>query len=303
MGIKLEQGTYIDTPTDEYRSWPALNYSSLADFNESQDHALIEKPPKSYFEEGNAFELMIEDQAKGSDKFGEKFFVADAPGAMPDDLAEWIKLGEDLSSKYRYNKDGSLNKQSKRLHAWLDECQRNPGKMPVGKDRKEMLDKMVHNFMIMQPFVDIGTENTMEEILSVSYFQVPIVWYTGKLRKKALIDFLVITDHSVYAFDIKTTADLKKFSYMVKDKYWLQEIHYSSGLKQIFPDKNIIWRFVASSKAVPYLSQPFSVYPDNLNDVCSLEYRRLCNDYAAWMEEGKPPKGWKEHQTIRVYLG
>ena len=85
--MKLPQGTYLDTTDKEYRAWPAINYSALADFSESQDHALLVREPKSYFEEGTAFELLIEDMATGSKKFDERFFIADAPGQMPDDLA------------------------------------------------------------------------------------------------------------------------------------------------------------------------------------------------------------------------
>lgn len=298
----LKEGTYIDTSVEEYRKWPGINYSSLANFAESQDHALMEIPAKSYFEEGNAFELLIEDSAKGTNKFGERFFIAEAPGTMPDDLAGWIERGESLNEKYRVNKDGSLNKGSKRLHAWLDECQKNPGKMPVGKDRMEMLNKMVENFMVMQPFSDIGTENTMAEILPVSYFQVPIIWYVGKMMKKALIDFIVDTGKTIYAFDIKTAADIERFVWMLKKKYFIQECHYSVGLGQVFPGKKIIWRFAVSSKAAPYLSQPFSIDPYTLIDKCMPRYQELCRKYDAWVKDGKPPKGWKEHKHINVYL-
>ncbi len=167
----LKDGTYLDTPISEYRKWPATSYSSLADFNESQDHALMEKPAKSYFEFGNAFELMIEDRAKGTKLFSERFFTCDAPGEMPSDLAAWIEKGEDLSTKYKLKKDGGLHGGSKRLHEWLDACQANPGKMPMGKDQLESLSKMVENFMLLQPFADIGNPATMAEILITCYFE------------------------------------------------------------------------------------------------------------------------------------
>lgn len=300
--MKLITGTYLDTPANEYRAWPAINYSSLADFKESPDHALMEKPAKSYFEEGTAFELLIEDRAKGSDKFGARFFVANAPGSMPEDLAGWIESGEDLETKYRRNKDGTLNKGSARIHLWLDECQKNPGKMPVGKDRKEMLDKMVDNFLLMQPFADVGTENPLSEILPVADFQVPIVWYVGQMRKKALVDCMIVTQKTVYAFDIKTSADIDRFVWMLKSKYWIQEAHYSAGLGQIFPDKNIVWRFLVASKAAPYISQPFCVDPFSMSDNGKQAYYDLCTRYYAWVEDGKPPRGWKDLKSVIVYF-
>ena len=304
----LKQGTYLDMPEKEYRALPAINYSSLADFKESQDHALMERVPKSYFEEGTAFELLIEDKAKGSDKFGARFFIANAPGTMPDDLAGWIESGEDLESKYVWckpdKKTGEVrfNKTYDRRHMWLDECRANPGKMPVGKDRKEMLDKMVDNFLLMQPFADAGTENPLAEILPIANFQVPIIWYVGKMRKKALVDCMIETKKTIYAFDIKTAADIERFEWMLKNKYWIQEAHYSAGLGQIFPDKNIVWRFLVASKAAPYISQPFCVDPFSMSDNGTQAYFDLCTRYFAWVEDGKPPRGWKDLKSVTVYF-
>ncbi len=166
-------------------------------------------PAKSYFEEGTAFELLIEDRAKGTATFAERFFLADAPGAMPDDLAGWIEGKEDLNVKYEFKLNGERKKRN--LHAWLDACRENPGMMPMGKDQMEMLNKMVDNFMSMQPFADQGQKETLAEILPLCDFQVPIVWYVGKMRKKALLDCMFMTDKHIYAFGIKTTADLKRF--------------------------------------------------------------------------------------------
>ena len=297
---ELEQGTYLDTEEKEYRSWPAINYSSLADFNESQDHALMERKAKSYFEEGTAFELLVEDVVKGSTKFSGRFFIADAPGAMPDALAEWIESGENLNSKYRLNQDGGRNNKSKRLHAWLDECRANPGKMPMGTDQIAMLNLMADNFLKMQPFQ--GSGNTLSEILPLAFFQVPIVWYIDKARKKALIDCMIETNKTIYAFDIKTAAEIGRFVWMLKKKYWIQEAHYTEGLQAIFPDKKIVWRFLASSKAEPNISQPFCVDPVCLSEYGRDAYFYLCERYQAWVDEGKPPKGWKELESVNIFF-
>ncbi len=297
----MKEGTYLDTSIKEYRKWPATSYSSLADFYESQDHALMEKPAKSYFEFGNAFELMIEDRAKGTKKFSERFFNCDAPGEMPEYLASWIEFGEDLNLRYRLKKDGERNKKSERLHEWLDECQANKGKMPMGKDQLESLSKMVENFMLMQPFADLGNASTMAEILPVADFQVPIVWYVGKNRRKALIDILIETNTSIYVFDTKTSADMKRFQWMLKDKYWIQEVHYSAGLGRIFTGKEVIWRFLVASKAPPYISQPFCIDKYS-RDATWDRYLELCEKYQEWVDAGKPPKGWKELESVRIFF-
>lgn len=301
----LKQGTYIDTEEKEYRKWSAINYSSLADFNESQDHALMEKPARSYFEEGNAFELLVEDRAKGTAKFSKRFFLANAPGAMPDDLAAWIDGEEDLDSKYKYNLDGGRNKQCERKHAWLDECRDNPGKMPMGTDQIAKLNKMVDNFMKMQPFKD--TKSTLAEILPHASFQVPLVWYlrsrTGSImRKKALIDCMVETDTTIYVFDIKTAAEIKRFLWMLKEKYWIQEMHYTEALKAIFQEKSIVWRFLVSPKAEPYVAQPFCVDPICKDRYAVDAYSLLCERYQEWLAEGRPPKGWKHLEEVEVFF-
>ena len=297
----MKQGIYPEMPEKDYRKLPALNYSSLADFNESPDHCLMVKPMKSYFTEGTAFELLIEDRAKGSNKFAQRFFLADAPGAMPEELAGWIDNKEDLSMKYRLKKDGGRNKQSERLHEWLDECQRMPGMMPMGTDQIDMLGKMVDNFLLMKPLEEIGVNETLEEILPVAQFQVPVIWNTGKMRKKALLDCMIETDTAIYVFDIKTGADLKRFQWMCKDRYWIQETHYSSGLGRIFPGKDIHWRFIVSSKAEPWISQTFCLDKTS-TDMAWSRYADLCEKYQEWVDDGKPAKGWKELQTVKIWF-
>ncbi len=304
----MKAGTYLDTPVKEYRAWPAISYSSLSRFNESQDHALMDWPAKSYFEEGTAFELLIEDKAKGTAKFKERFFLANAPGNMPEGLAQWIEDKEDLDDKYIYNKPDKktgeirLNKRHERTHLWLDSCRQNPGKMPMGKDQIEMLNKMVDNFFLMQPLIDMGSENTLAEILPHADFQVPIFWYVGKMKKKALIDCLFVTDPKVYVFDIKTAADLGRYQWALKSYGWIQECHYTAGLQSIFKDKEIVWRFLVSSKAEPYISQPFQVDPYSMAEYGMQEYYDLCEKYQAWVDDGRKPKGWKELESVKVFF-
>ncbi len=298
----MKKGTYLDTDEKIYRAWDGIHYSGLSRFNESQDHALMDWLAKSYFEEGRAFELLIEDRAKGTAKFAERFFLADAPGAMPDDLAEWIDRGEDLNGKYVYTQKNEFHGGKKRLHAWLDACRDHPGQMPMGKDQMVMLNKMVDNFMKMQPLLDMGSENTLAEILPHCDFQVPIIWYVGKMRKKALLDCLMITDPRVYVWDIKTAADLTRYHYALKKYGWIQEAHYTAGLQSIFPDKEIVWRFLVSSKAEPWLAQPFQVDPHTMQEYAMERYYDLCTRYQAWVDAGRLPKGWKELESVKIFF-
>jgi len=292
----MKKGTYLDTDEKTYRAWPGINYSSLSRFSESQDHCLMPWPAKSYYEEGTAFELLIEDRAKGTAKFAERFFLADAPGAMPDDLAGWIDEGKDLGNLYTYTQKGELHGGKKRLHAWLDACRDHPGMMPMGKDQITMLNKMVDNFMLMEVF-----GNPLGEILPIADFQVPIIFYKGNLRKKALLDCMVEGKDTVYVWDIKSAADMTRFQWMLKDKYWIQQIHYTSGARQVFPGKKIVWQFLVSSKQEPYLSKPFCL-DDRSVEAAKDVYDALCLNYSEWVESGKPAKGWLPLEAIKVYF-
>lgn len=302
----MKQGIYLEMPEKDYRKLPALNYSSLADFNISQDHALLEKTGKSYFEFGNAFELLIEDRAKNTSKFAERFFLADVEGEMYKDLAGWINNKEDLESKYKWNKpkkDGSvvLSGTHRNRHAWLDECLKNPGMMPMGTDQMEMLGKMVDNFMLMRPLEDIGVEETLEEILPVAQFQVPIIWYHGKMRKKILVDCMVDTPKAVYVFDIKTAATERKFRSSLSERYWVQEVHYTAGTGHVHPGKDIIWRFLVAPKDEPWVAFPAITDPGSI-DLCWARYADLCERYQEWVDDGRPAKGWKELETVKVWF-
>jgi len=291
----MKKGTYLDTDEKTYRAWPGINYSSLSRFSESQDHCLMPWPAKSYYEEGTAFELLIEDRAKGTAKFAERFFLADAPGAMPDGLAGWIDEGKDLGNLYTYTQKGELHGGKKRLHAWLDACRDHPGMMPMGKDQMVMLNKMVDNFMLMELY-----GHPLSKILAIADFQVPIIWEASGIKKKALVDVLIQTKDKTYAFDIKTAADIYRFKSMLRNKYWIQDVHYSEGVAMVC-NNPMPFMFLVSSKAEPFLAQPFGVDPDS-REYAKQEYAELCNRFVEWDESGRPAKGWKGYEEIRIYF-
>ena len=148
---------------------------------------------------------------------------------------------------------------------------------------------------------ELQVDVTDPKILPQAEFQVPIIWYVGKMRKKALFDLMIETKDTVYIWDIKSSADLTRFQWMLKDKYWVQEIHYTSGARAVFPGKKIVWQFLASSKQAPYLSQPFCMDDRSMEDA-HLVYKVLCENYSEWVDAGRPPKGWLPQETVRVYF-
>ena len=254
---EIEAGPFYFETEDEYREYHAINFSSLAAYYNkgvySPDHALMTIEHKSYFEYGKMFETMLQDYVKGTKEFEKRFFQSTVSGKMPDELIQWIDKNEDLESKYNLNKDGSRSKTSATRHAFLDEAQANPGKIPVSIQDWDMLNRHTENMLKMQ-YLDAN----VEDILAAGEWQVPITWTEDGLKKKALVDCLVDLGGEYLPVDIKTTAGFKQFSYMLKDKYFIQDIWYCEGVTHVYGPAMQMAFFVASKEA-PFLCQPWAV--------------------------------------------
>lgn len=284
----------------EYREYPALNFSRLAAYYNkgiySPDHALMTIEYKSYFEYGKMFETKMQDAVQGTDEFSKRFFKSEASGKMPDSLIQWIDEKEDLSSKYKLNKDGSKSKTSKTLHAFLNESLSNAGKIPVSTEDWEMLERHVDRMLKMHY---MGLK--VRDILEAAEWQVPIVWKDERgLEKKALIDCLAELEDGYLACDIKTTAGFDRFKWMIRDKYWIQDVHYSEGVT-IALGPCMQMPFLVASKEAPYLCQPWTVDYDGPDAKVAAveEYNLLCESFSKW--DGKP-KGWLPMTSQPLYL-
>lgn len=291
----------LDISEKEYRKLPGLNFSKLAAFYNkginSPDHALLEVKFKSYFEFGKMFETLIQDMAKGSNEFEKRFFQSTVKGNMPDDMIRWIDEKEDLEQFYVWTKKGDLSKTFKTRHDFLDEAQENPGKIPVSTKDWDLLQRLTENMMKM-PYqgVPVG------DLLAKADFQVPLRWkdeITG-LEKKALVDCLLDLGSEFIPFDIKTTADFRRFSYMLRDKCFIQNFQYVEGVNACCGPA-ISMPFLVASKEAPFLCQSWlcdfgdSEWACNAHDT----YQQLCRDYAAW--DGKP-RGYLPLQRQKFYF-
>ena len=266
------------TTEDEYREYHAINFSSLAAYYNkgvySPDHALMTIEHKSYFEYGKMFETMLQDYVKGTKEFEKRFFQSTVSGKMPDELIQWIDKNEDLESKYNLNKDGSRSKTSATRHAFLDEAQANPGKIPVSIQDWDMLNRHTENMLKMQ-YLDAN----VEDILAAGEWQVPILWEENGHKKKALIDVLVDLGGEYLPIDIKTTAGFRKFSYDLRDRYFLQAIHYCQGVT-LNNGVAMEMPFFVASKEATYLCQPWKVDFGGVDfkTAETVEYNQLCDD-------------------------
>ena len=291
------------TPTteEEYWKYPALNFSSLASYYNSgiysPDHALMRVEFKSYFEYGKMFETLLQDTVKGTKEFEKRFFKSTVSGKIPDDLIKWIDNGEDLENHIKLKKDGTRNMQSKTLHAFIDEAMANPGKIPVPTKDWDMLERHIERMLKMQ-YLDAS----VEDILAAGQWQVPITWKDDDIPKKALVDCLVDLGGEHLPVDIKTAAGFQKFGFMLRDKYWIQDLWYCEGVAAT-KGASMQMVFFVASKEDPCLCQPWSIdHSDPGSRAIAIEeYKGLCNSYHKWSESGRFPKGWLPLQAVKHY--
>lgn len=279
-----------DMTEPEYRAYPAINYSALADFSISQDHALLPRSEKPAFSFGHAFEDILRDAATGTELFNERYFVADIASPAPAEILSMIGTDEDMTSLIAYNKDGSRSKTHKTKHAWIDACMENPGLVPISNsDYQEMLQLRDNMFMMEC----LGT--TVYEILKECEWQKPVVWSWRGFEKKALYDAVLNDGEDVIAFDIKTAANVIGFNRFANQKYWIQDAHYSEGAVETWGKCDAFY-FLIAYKEAPFLCEPVTIDGDK-----KFEYDDLCTRYTQWIKDGKPPKGYLPERKFYTY--
>jgi len=283
--------------TEEYFKKTGLNYSTLADFHRSQDHALKPHEPKSYFEIGTALETTLQDVAQGTSLYFDRYFNSDSPGSIPEKIVGWIDAGEDLTEKYQYNKDGSKSKKYSRIHSWLDDCLKHPGKIPMGVADQDLIGRMLNSLLKLEiegvPFA---------EVLPDCMFQVPLYWTMQGVEKKALLDIVYQTADQTYIWDLKTTANFKQFKSMFFNRYWVQFVHYTEGARMFFQGVRPM-NFIVASKAEDDLFYAKEYERDVGGDGEKFnahyeDYQELVKNYVKWVEAGKPIKGFMDKEII-----
>ena len=275
----------------EYRKHKALNYSKLASFYESPDHALLPRKSKSYFEIGHGFEMALIDTVKGTDTFHERFFNCSASGSIPEKLSGWVENGDDLSQYIQLKQNGERSMTYKKLHAWIDECIEQPGLMPMSQDDLTMITAMVNN--MLKAKID-GVP--VPDIIGAAETQKAVTWNYGGIEKKALYDLAVIGP-SNHIMDIKTSASFGQFLQMLRRKYFIQAVHYHEGIEQTEGQCSDMI-FMVAIKDPPYLSHIVKIHQESLVAAHAM-YIDLCDRYVAWDHK---PVGWSDEGAVKLYF-
>ena len=267
-----------------YRNKSGINYSSLADFNQSQDHALMQKPDRASFQFGHAFESVL----RGD--FEKKYVTAEFK--IPDDVYAAVKNGDDIESMIRYTKDGNRHQGSKNKHAAIDFFLAHPGKKIIPEVDRNIMRIMAKNLMKAE-YQGV----TVNRLLSACKWNTPIFWDD----KKAELDCYVEMEDEVLLLDIKTAASFGQFRQMLKSRYWIQDQHYSEGCEEHFGKQCKKMVFLVATKEKPYLAQCVTVN-DESREYGRIAYLELCDKYRDWVAEGKPEKGWLEAEDVKVFI-
>ena len=285
----------LNVTEKEYRALPGINSTMLQAFSESPDHALLERRAKQVFTNGTAFEDIVwwkvyDDRSK----LDARFFVADL-GTPPDKIIQAIESGTDLSSLEVLTAKGERNGRNATLHAWIDACQENPGRKPLSQDEFNTLNRMADNL------IGMDLDGPCGDIIAACEWQVPIVWERRGIKKKSLIDLVLHVGDETYIYDLKAYASLSMFRQTLKNKAWIQAQHYHEGAWAVFGKTVHPMVFLVAEKAEPYLAQPFRVHPESM-EAAEARYLELCDEFASWDHAGRPARGYKFLEEVKLWL-
>lgn len=283
----------------QYRAYPALNYSMLADFNISPATALMQKKEKWYFIVGKAFERLLQDYTTGGKIFSQTFFYDPSlPESVPTNIIDII-CGMAGYGDLRLKKNGEPYAGQEDVKAWIDAFIDANGLVPVNAKTMADLEKMVASICDCE-----FKGQKLFDLFAAAEWQVPHIWtdHNG-IEKKCLFDCVVkcnwYGEQTAFAIDVKSAASIANFRSFARSRYVWQNYHYVAGLQDrhhvIFP----FLVFAVCSTSEPFVSQCFTIRE---NDAAEEKYHEICGDCHKWMQSGKPVITWKKEEEINVWV-
>jgi hypothetical protein len=268
----MEYKVYFDAKGG-YRAAKMLHYSLLSslDKNPKTIHQSMNRST-SFFDYGN----LVEDMWMYPETWETMYVVPKI--AKPTGQMEWYV------DAYLYAmKQLIANPHEYAYEAATAENVKKSGK-PMQAKAEKMLDRFKEeanaycNFHIKNSDkVLISKEDMMEAKIAVEglknfdgiqeltgkgdvYFQVPLAYKLMGVDIKVLFDILIVTDEGIYGIDLKTMAQqLREFKRNYsKFKYYIQEGLYTKALLANFPDTEIDFKFLVSSRETPETPRLFS---------------------------------------------
>jgi hypothetical protein len=285
------------TTSEEYYKYDAVNSGSLATFS-IWDKNIRDEPIDRYeYWLGKCFEGVIREKYDPSYTL-EFFTVKD----MNKRIVKAIIDGTSLDEVVRYKNDGNVYKGDEKIEEQVKIIKAET-RSPIDEDDFELIKKTSANLLTMEALDGL----TVADFFEHAEFDVPVIWEDGA-ECKALFDVIstLETDSGekvTVPFDLKYYASPYVFRTMFLNKLWLQERHYTHGLK------HYCWERGTS----PYYCMPFLVgYKDSgLTQLNKLDddyieraddkYLDLLYRYMEWLSEGKKETGHLPQRDLRIY--
>jgi len=288
---------------NDYRSADGVNYSAIA--MKPWERVVEQRKTSQSAIVGRAGHALIEKLVSGGNALDEEFFVLTSASSVPDNIITALENDLDLKGLFVYTKTGKEDGRYKNQHAILNELLLNPGKYPVTAEEYGALENGIRNLLQCE-FLGMP----ISTYLSHGEFEKPHFWEQNGVKKKALFDNIseVSIDDIPYrvVFDFKFTHSFYAFESFFRDKYWIQNVHYSEGGveynkqmddgREFFP--LIVFLVVLTTE--PYWCCPY-VVDSEVFERMTEDYEERLQDYLSWVNNGKPNRGFLEYKELKYW--
>lgn len=276
----------------------AISYSTLARFNEVGKNKTAEFSETYEMVLGKYFEAVIREMFDDSYDSNDFFYV----GNVNQRFINAVLGGEPLETLVRIKKDGNPYEADSDLFCMIKN--HIADKMPIKIEDCQMIQQTVEHLLCLNIY---GTK--LYEFFSAAQFDVPFIWETADICKKAIFDALSIIETAEgsvgICFDFKLSRSSHGFAGDFRNRYWIQDRHYAEGFSKFCSEKN------KSVVDIPYVVFVCG-YKDtglcqlNMIDLDSIEraqdkYTDLILRFTEWIESGKKVTGYLDDRYLRVY--
>lgn len=196
-----------------------------------------------------------------------------------------------------------------RIAVYTDDCFKKDGTSlnpkPAASFREANPEKYVMKAgdgLLVRAACDAVMEHELGDLIRdpEAVFETPIFWeceQTG-LKCRAKPDFYIDMGDRILAYDLKTTEDIypPEFARTAKRfRYWLQDAHYSAGLRAQF-GKPVEFKFWVVEVKQPFRISPRE-YDGHSRDVANQAYRNLMGQLAECYRTNEWRDKWTRKTT------
>lgn len=249
----LQPGIYLDVPFEAYLALPALSNSYLSAFARSPGQVVWQKdaPEDADAETSADLGTLVHTLALEPEALADRYLV------LPE-LKLTTKDGREQAAEYERRAEEA-------------------GLIPVDAKTYKQARLMAESLKAY-PDVRVWLEH------ATGHREVTILWHdepTGQLCK-ARADRLVMLDTGAVVVDVKTTSDIEKIQWSIRDYgYATQQVHYTEGLKAAgVPNVWFYFAFVSSKRSLKRYPVRFVELSAERIELAEQEQRKRLADHS-----------------------